>query len=224
MTDKENAVAVHSRVLKEGWVKRRNGRLHHWANRYFMLHDGGLTYKLKQDSGAVRGTFDFLPGTVVTDITEESLVKMKSNKLYSFWVVNPGGQNDKGAATDDKNYESDDDDEKEADGKAVTTSGSSASQGATSPAPANRNLQNIVRNELETQKRQKESAEEQVELHQAHDSSVTQGAMVAAVAVGGVVVGAMTMVSDYSFISHLFRREHLTNPASFKLTCCRVSG
>ena len=199
MADKDSAVVIHSRIciLKEGWVKRRSGRMHQWANRYFMLHEAGLTYKLKADSTNIRGTFDFVPGTIVTDIIEESLVKMKSNKLYSFWVVNPSGQNEKGAPSDDKNYESDEDDEKEVDTRTITattaTDAAVTTTTTTATGSTNRNLQNIVKNELKTQKRQKTSAEEQVELHQAHDSNVTQGAMVAAVAVGGVVVGAMTM-------------------------------
>lgn len=191
--EKETAVVPVGRVLKEGIVKRRIGRMHQWTSRYFQLYENCLTYKMKQDSTTIRGTFELIPGTIVTDIKEESLVKMKSNKLFSFWVVNPSG-NDKGSAMDDKNYESDEEDEKEGEGKTTTTSSAAAATTTAPQQPANRNLQNIVRNELETQKRQKESAEEQVGLHQAHDSNVTQGAMVAAVAVGGVVVGAMTMV------------------------------
>lgn len=189
--DKDSVLTVNSKIIKEGMVKRRNGRMHQWTNRYFILHDNRLSYKLKQDTQTVRGTFELVPGTIVTDIIEESQVKMNNRKLYSFWVVNPSG-NDKGAVTDEKSYESDEDDDKDGEGKQQPSSGAA---GTTSPQPAaNRNLQNIVRNKLDTQKRQKESAEEQVELHQAHDSSVAQGAMVAAVAVGGVVVGAMTMV------------------------------
>jgi hypothetical protein len=189
--DKDTAVIVPAgRLVKEGVVKRRVGRMHQWNTRYFQLHENRLVYKLKQDTATVRGTFELVPGTIVTDIIEESLVKMKSTKLYSFWVVNPSG-NDKGSVTDEKNYESDEEDDKE-----VTTASAAGAVITTTVAPANRKLQSIVRNELETQKRQKESAEEQIELHQAHDSSTTQGAMVAAVAVGGVVVGAMTMVCN----------------------------
>ena len=196
--EKDEGLPARSKIVKEGWVKRRNGRMHRWTNRYFLLHDNKLTYKLDQDSNTVRGTFELVPGTVLTDITEESIVKMKSNKLYSFWVVNPGGSNEKG-------YESDDEDDRDGEAKVGTATVSPQTEtpnpatGAvattTAGQPANRNLQNIVRNELENQKRKKVSAEEQVELHHAHDSNVTQGAMVAAVAVGGVVVGAMTMVS-----------------------------
>lgn len=194
--EREPPSTVITRTMKEGWVKKRSGRMHQWTNRYFILHDSSLSYKLKQDATTIRGTFNLVPGSVVTDIIEESLVKMKSNKLYSFWIVNPGAS--KPDKDDEKMYDSDEENEPGAgDGKdTVSAPNAAATSTSSSPAPVNRNLQHIVRNEVNTQKRQKVLAEEQVELHQAHDNTVSQGAYVAAaVAVGGVVVGAMTFVS-----------------------------
>ena len=139
-----------------------------------------------------------MPGSVVTDIIEESLVKMKSNKLYSFWIVNPGASKPEKGTEDDKMYDSDEENEA-GDNKEAVASGAVAAPISSPTQPANRNLQHIVRNEVNTQKRQKELAEEQLELHQANDNNVSQGAYVAAaVAVGGVVVGAMTFVSFLS--------------------------
>ena len=181
-----------TRVVKEGWAKKRSGRMHQWTSRYFTLNETGLTYKLKPDSTTLRGQFDFVASGKVTDIIEESLVKMKNNKLYTFWIVNPRMPNDKATANDDKNYDSEEEDGPD---PANTNSNSNAAVVNGSPVPSNRNLQHIVRNELNTQKLQKELAEEQVDCHANHDNNVANGALVAAVAVGGVVVGAMTMVS-----------------------------
>ena len=202
--DHEVSMPVAStRVMKEGMAKKRSGRMHQWTNRHFTLTDSGLFYKMKPDSTTVRGKFDFVPGSKVTDITEESFVKMKSNKLFSFWIVNPGTQKDKAASAEDKMDESDEENDEAEANRTVTntntasnthSTSTSALLGNESPVP-NRNLQHIVRNELNTQKKQKVMADEQVGAHQAHDNNVAQGALVAAVAVGGVVVGAMTMVS-----------------------------
>lgn len=189
--EREPPSTVITRTVKEGWVKKRSGRMHQWSNRYFILHDSCLSYKLKPDAATIRGTFNLFPGSVVTDIIEESLVKMKSNKLYSFWIVNPGAVKPEKGTEDDKMYDSDEENEVP---ENTTPSGAAAITSST--VHANRNLQHIVRNEVNTQKRQKELAEEQLELHQANDNNVSQGAYVAAaVAVGGVVVGAMTFVS-----------------------------
>lgn len=193
-TNHSTEAVVSARIVKEGWAKKRSGRMHQWTGRHFTLTEAGVTYKLKPESNTIRGKFDFVPGSKVTDIMEESIVKMKSNKLFSFWIVNPRAHNDKTAANDEKIYDSDEDD-----GPEATTTTNSASNaavlGSGSPAPSNRNLQHIVRNELNTQKLQKEAADEQLEVHQNYDNNVASGALVAAVAVGGVVVGAMTMVS-----------------------------
>jgi hypothetical protein len=204
--DKDSA----SRVVKEGFVKKRSGRMHQWTNRYFLLTQNSISYKLKQDSPAVRSAFDLVPGCVVTDINEDSLVKMKSNKMFSFWVVWPKLKCDKDK--EDKNEESDDSDDEAVRAGATTTSSSAAAvlpSGTTTESVAaapNRKLQDIVRNEVNTQKRKKEMAVEQLEVHHQHDSNVSNGAMIAAVAVGGVVVGALTMVR--SVVYNVCSRAH----------------
>eukprot|EP01032_Pedospumella_encystans_P018027 gene18027-20536_t len=62
---------VPTRVVKEGWAKKRSGRMHQWTSRYFTLNETGLTYKLKPDSTTLRGQFDFVASGKVTDIIEE---------------------------------------------------------------------------------------------------------------------------------------------------------
>lgn len=125
------------------------------------------------------------------------MVKMKSNKLYTFWIVSPRAHNEKTAAQDEKADESDEEEGGDPTAPNNHSTSSSALLGTGSPAPSNRNLQRIVCNEKNTQKLQKEAAEEQVDVHASHDNNVASGALVAAVAVGGVVVGAMTMVSTF---------------------------
>jgi len=170
--------------------------MHQWTSRHFTLTEAGVTYKLKPDSNTIRGKFDFVPGSKVTDIMEESMVKMKSNKLYTFWIVNPRALNDKTAAHDEKADESDEEEGGDPAAPNNHSTSSSALLGTGSPAPSNRNLQRIVCNEKNTHKLQKEAGEEQVDVHASHDNNVASGALVAAVAVGGVVVGALTMVRN----------------------------
>jgi hypothetical protein len=55
-----------------------------------------------------------------------------------------------------------------------------------------KDLQRIVESEVMCQRRQKDAAEEQIEIHHNHDSNVSMGIKVAALAAGGVVVGALT--------------------------------
>lgn len=57
-----------------------------------------------------------------------------------------------------------------------------------------KDVQSIVASEVMIQNRQRQLVEEQVEKHQAHDINVATGAKIAAVALGGVAIGVMTMV------------------------------
>jgi hypothetical protein len=53
---------------KEGWLKKRGARMHRWSFRYFALVGPTLTYKLKQDSPTIRGSFDLEAGCILTDV------------------------------------------------------------------------------------------------------------------------------------------------------------
>jgi len=53
-------------------------------------------------------------------------------------------------------------------------------------------LKHIVETEVMTVRQQQKQVEEQLERHHAHDKNVSLGVKVAAVAVGGVVIGALT--------------------------------
>ena len=75
--------------------------------------------------------------------------------------------------------------------------GSSTTTGTTTTTTTTtgrKDVQSIVASEVMVQKRQRQLVEEQVEMHQAHDINVATGAKIAAVALGGVAIGVMTMV------------------------------
>lgn len=197
-----------SRIIKSGVLKKRSARMHQWATRYFVLTDHTLSYKLKQDAPSYRGSFDLVPGCIVTQIEVESRNSIKGKKYYTFWVVWPHDKSGKGDAIVDKNNSAStnigdtvDSDEE----GAVPLGGISASSaGGTSSAVATtlnskdqdqqrvKNLKQIVESEVLTQRRQKSLVEEQIEMHHARDNNISLGTKVAAVAVGGVVVGGLT--------------------------------
>jgi hypothetical protein len=174
-------------VLKEGHLKKRNGRMQQWTHRYFLLTTNTLSYKLKQDAPNYRFTYDLSPGCIVTDIITENRVAGK--KLYSFWLVWPhekkGEKKEKEEGSDDEHDVS----------QPTTSSSNAATLPPPTPASANKgekDLKHIVEQEALSQRRVKDRVHEQLELHQAHDVNVSIGAKVAAVAVGGVIVGALT--------------------------------
>lgn len=193
-------------IMKEGYVKKRSGRMVQWTTRYFVLHETGLYYKLKQASddhsdGITRGKFEFVPGCIVTDIIEENRVNIKGKKLYSFWIVWP---HDKNVKNGDKNENDSDIEEndhiidmskdiKETQIKIKDEDLILRNNSNKTINTKNKDLQAIILREEDEQKRQKELVEEQVELHQAHDANVSNGAKIAAVTVGGFAIGALTM-------------------------------
>jgi hypothetical protein len=192
-------------VKKEGFVKKRAGRMHQWTSRYFVLTNSSLAYKIKQDSRDFRNQYELTAGCVVTEVMDEN--KGSGGRIkFSFWVVWP-----KIGKHEEKNEDSEEEDEHEGHVGQAPQAGATpmhnthntphkntGADSGTGPAsgtvvPTARDLQHIVRNEVSTQKRLAKKAEEQLEVHTNHDSSVSNGALVGAVVVGGVVVGALTM-------------------------------
>lgn len=163
----------------EGVLKKRNGRMQQWTSRYFVLEGTRISYKLKQDSPSLRGSFDLVCGCQVTPIVEEGLKK----KLYTFWIVWPRDKNSK-----ELEEAEDSGDEAEKDGVAAAEA---INSGKPEPASKSKVVQSLQK-QLDTQKRQRTLVEQQIDRHQAHDNSVQLGVKVAAVAVGGVVIGALT--------------------------------
>ena len=185
-------------VIKSGIVKKRSGRMHQWSTRFFVLSDTKISYKIKQDSPQYKFSFDLSPGCIVTDIDVENRIQGK--KLYSFWIVWPHEK----TKDDNNNKEDESDDDREVGKEALVDDDKSANTFATTPttsmmttsSTSNSNrpkdLKHIVESEVMTMRRQRSLVEEQIELHTAADNSVSLGAKVAAVALGGVVVGALT--------------------------------
>jgi len=78
-------------VDKEGWIRKRGGRMHRWSHRYFILSGHQIIYKLKPDA-SVRGTFDLTSGCALTDIVKDSK-NGRGKKTFSFWIVWPYDKN-----------------------------------------------------------------------------------------------------------------------------------
>ena len=80
---------------KEGLLRKRSGRMHRWSHRYFILNGPQLSYKIKKESDKNRGSFDLVPGCIVTEVLEESIGAIKGKKIFSFWVVWPHDKREK---------------------------------------------------------------------------------------------------------------------------------
>jgi hypothetical protein len=107
----------------------------------------------------------------VTDIKEESRGGISNQKMYSFWIVWPPEKNEKPKSADDA---------------------SGAALDSDNEAERPKDLKQIVERKRSDFKEQHKRAEEEIERHQQNDNNFTMGVKVAAVAVGGVVVGALT--------------------------------
>jgi hypothetical protein len=151
--------------VKTGVLKKRNGRMHRWSTRYFTLTEGKLSYKVKEDSPTNKGEFDLVPGCYVTEISEDTIRgAIKAKKIFSFWVVWPDtdpqkGDNKSGAATASLSASAaaDDSDDEDADGN-------------------KKDLKQIIESEVATLKQKEKKVEEQIEKHQTYDKNVSIGA------------------------------------------------
>lgn len=165
------------RIVKEGFLKKRKAKLHQWSQRYFVLTEKTLSYKIKQDTNEFKDSYDLVPGCIVTHIETESRASLKGRRLFSFWVVWP---HDKKAKDDAEQKHPDSDDERDAKEKEAEESSRV------------KNLKSIVESEVWEHRKQKNIVEEQIEMHHQRDHNISLGAKVAAVTVGGVIVGALT--------------------------------
>ena len=93
-------------------------------------------------------------------------------KMYSFWVVWPHDKNEKPKPSEDVSAPAAPDSDNEADRP--------------------KDLKQIVQQKKLNIKEQHKRAEEEIERHQQNDNNLSMSVKVAAVAVGGVVVGALT--------------------------------
>lgn len=187
-------------IIKEGLLRKRSGRMHQWSSRYFLLYQYNfkgrqgqgcrLSYKIKNDNSIpYKGSFDLMPGCIVTEVAEESSLGYKSNKsggprpkkMFTFWIVWP---TDKNAKPFDFPIL------KDSSSSVIAESGSISQD--VEEERKEKDLKQIVENEVNNHKLQKTLVEEQIERHHAHDNNVSAGVKFAAVALGGVVIGALT--------------------------------
>jgi len=161
-----------------GTLKKRAGRYSRWCNRYFNLVGSRLEYKLTEDASEVRATFDLAPGCRVTDIVVEGQ-GIRAKKLYTFWLVWPydKSRDDTGGDGDDSEGE-----------EGGTTSSHHEGPGE----PREKGLKQLLSDQQQVAFRNKKIVQKQIEKHHAHDKSVGMVPKFAAVALGGLLVGAFT--------------------------------
>ena len=184
---------------KEGYMYKKGARMGRWLLRYWILNGPKISYKLKQDS-PIRGTFDLAKGCIVTEVFEDA-----DNKLFTFWLMWPEVDEE----NSDLDYSKTNVDDfrsisgEDSDGEKVDHHNNDINPGErtysqdTNPSSSNnvtgdRDFRKIVESEVKNQRTQQKLMEQEVEKHQIQDSNMSKGVKVAAVAVGGVVVGALT--------------------------------
>lgn len=104
-------------IVKEGYARKRSGRMHQWSHRYFLLSQhvlpnsklpgvnsagkigARLAYKVKAESVNCKASYDLLPGCVVTDVQASGIGGNNSKlikRLYTFWIIWPVDKNSPG--------------------------------------------------------------------------------------------------------------------------------
>ena len=136
----------------------------------------------------LRGQFVLTPGCAVTEI-EETRGGFGNQRMFSFWVVWPFNRDqsrEKSTLCSDKS-----------DGSTVHIESEGEIESLDRftkwyDKREKKALTRIVQREKEDHRHHQKLVEEQIEKHQLNDNSLSLGVKVAAVAVGGVVVGALS--------------------------------
>lgn len=171
------------KIQKEGWLRKKGNRSFRWTVKHFTLTDSKFSYKIKPEQEAIGGSYDLVPGCMVTEIVEDSRGVIKGRKQYVFWVIWPYEKTKtKGDITKDE----------DSDGEVGREDADTKEREDFTAAGKTKDLKQIVKSEILTQRREQRLAEEQLERHQTHDNNVNTGVKVAAVAAGGVLIGALT--------------------------------
>ena len=211
MTDND-IIAV--KVIKEGFLRKRSGRLHQWSHRYFILSQYQtsamskpgckISYKVKADSPSHKASFELLPGCVVTDVQSIGVnvgtTSKLSKKMYTFWLVWPTDKNsskliDGDDRIDDSLSQHYSYHNSNLEIQFRPSDGENDSAGEEDKTGNRRDGNTkdfkhiLAQQEMENQKilQSRTKAEEQVASHQAHDNNVSLGVKIAAVAAGGAV-------------------------------------
>ena len=182
---------------KEGLIWKCTGRMARWVQRYFTLEETKISYRYKEN-GPVKGTYDLTRGCVVREVVEEV---QSGRMLYSFWILWPEVHEEDeankckaSAEAAEGNRGSDD----EVANKYGAQSDNEDRKTLSIPRDndndnlRDRDIKKIVEGEVKSARAQQQIAERSMEKLEAQDNNVSMGVKVAAVAVGGVVVGALT--------------------------------
>jgi hypothetical protein len=191
-------------VCKEGILKKRSGRMSRWSTRYFILTTTKISYKIKESDAEFRACFDLVPGCICTETVEEQEKGMvKSKTLYSFWLVWPYDKTgDEEASLLDENGSpiaiNDDSSVNNTlvASNVVPNNNSNAVVSSTDNADESSNatpgLRHVVKTQKNTISKERSLVSEQLERHEAHDKNMNMIPKVAAVALGGIVITALT--------------------------------
>jgi hypothetical protein len=135
-------------------------------------------------------------GRFTLQIQEEA--QLKGKKLYSFWLVWPKDKNDTGTDAEEgpgagvPSGKEDDDSDDELPSPGHSAHDSHAAAAAAGDGGKPKDLKQIVQSEVMGAEKQRKKAEEQLNLHYSQDASISLGYKIAAAAVGGILVGALT--------------------------------
>jgi hypothetical protein len=155
-----------------------------------MLNGPNLSYKVKPDSTTIRGTFDLVPGCIVTEVLDDQM-GLKGKKLFSFWIVWPYDKDsEKTEAKKIHTEDSDDEDKEEKSGSDKKNALKQILQ--RDIMTQKKDLKSIVQSELTEQREKEQKIADEIERHHNYDHNISFGMKVAALTVGGVVVGALT--------------------------------
>ncbi len=182
-------------LVRTGWVKKRSGRMSRWTSRFFLLtKTGRLLYKVEEEDENLKAAYDLAPGCIVTDIVEE--FPGSSKKMYSFWVIWPFDKRSidvdeetPGAIPWVPSSDSRDIDNEEVD---AANSASPTAASSSSSSSNNTQLRRKLEKQQETLQENKELVTKELERHVDHDNRLSMAPKVAAVALGGVLVGVFT--------------------------------
>ncbi len=182
-------------IVREGFVQKRGGRMHSWNKRYFVLTSNKIAYRVKNDSSPYKAAFDLVPGCKVTEVREETIGALKGKKAYTFWIVWPHDKNSGKTSKDSKGNTDDilSDDEDEPETNETNKVDTKTDENAVTETKKPKGLKTIVETEVMAQRTQQRQAAAQLERHVAHDNNISLGFKVAALTVGGVIIGAATM-------------------------------
>jgi len=208
-------------VEKEGMIFKRGARMQRWSARFFVLEGHKLCYKAKKDTPSFKYQYDLIDGCVVTDIVPDvNSSGGKLYTFWIVWPGAKDSK-DSGDNTSSSGGGDGDKSELVRSLPSPSTVGGEQGQGLgrseSLPPSTPVSVVNSSDSALQTQQALRDQAakdqcslktiveaerknrldvqgkvEQQIEAHHTYDNNTALGVKIAAAAVGGVVVGALT--------------------------------